>query len=166
MRWEAATIRGRILRCHPEPAPWEGREGTTIVTDGIDAYNEVVRILQLDVDATNDSDVSRFNEAFDENAWIFFIDVDGVLHKSVLSQNLEKRASPPSWGTVGRCVSVIQEGESARVQLSFDLAGGPTRWIDFHDLLRITGVWKITNSSARIAASRSGQPLTLERTTL
>ena len=46
----------------------------------------------------------------DRHAWIFFIDGDGVLHKNLISENFEDWASPPSWGTVGRFVSVTQGG--------------------------------------------------------
>jgi hypothetical protein len=53
----------------------------------------------------------------------------------------------PSSGVVGRFVSVTQVGDAASVQPSFDsdkLCGR----IDFHGLLRINGVWKITNKTA------------------
>jgi hypothetical protein len=39
-------------------------------------------------------------------------------------------------------------GDAASVQLSFDIAGESTGWIDFHNLVRINGVWKITNKTA------------------
>ena len=50
-------------------------------------------------------------------------------------------------GCRGRFISVTQVGDAAAVQLSWDLdkfAG----YIDFHNLLRINGVWKITNKTA------------------
>ena len=78
-------------------------------------YDEIVRVMQLYVDATNDNDASKFKEAFDEDAWIFFIDGDGVLHKNLISENFEDWASPPSWGTVGRFVSVTQGGGGRRL---------------------------------------------------
>jgi len=39
-------------------------------------------------------------------------------------------------------------GDAASVQLSFDPKDRPYGWIDFHNLLRINGVWKITNKTA------------------
>ncbi len=54
---------------------------------------------------------------------------------------------PPSWGVVGRFISVTRVGDAAAVQLSFD-SGKSNGWIDFHNLLRINGVWKITNKTA------------------
>jgi hypothetical protein len=44
---------------------------------------------------------------------------------------------------------VTQVGDSAAVQLSFDRASDKSSgWIDFHNLLRINGDWKITNKTA------------------
>jgi hypothetical protein len=55
---------------------------------------------------------------------------------------------PTQFGRVGRFISVTQVGDAAAVQLSFDPADKPYGWIDFHNLLRINGVWKITNKTA------------------
>ncbi len=117
------------------------------MTARTDDYDAIVRVVQLYVDAFNDNDVSKLKEAFDKDAWIFYIDADGVLHKNLISDSFERWAAPPSAGVVGRCVSVTQVGDAASVQLSFasEMIGG---WIDFHNLLRINGVWKITNKTA------------------
>jgi len=53
----------------------------------------------------------------------------------------------PSWGVVGRFISATQVGDAASVQLSWDREKS-SGWIDFHNLLRINGVWKITNKTA------------------
>jgi ketosteroid isomerase-like protein len=116
------------------------------VTKRTDDYDEIVRVVQLYVDGFNDNDVSKFREAFHEDAWIFFIDAEGVPHTRLISECFEAWASPPSSGIVGRFISVTQVGDAASVQLSFDSAANG--WIDFHNLLRINGVWKITNKTA------------------
>jgi ketosteroid isomerase-like protein len=119
------------------------------MTARTDDYDEIVRVVQLYVDGFNDNDVSKLREAFHEDAWIFFIDAEGGLHKNLISANFEAWASPPSSGIVGRIVSVTQVGDAASVQLSFDSATNRSSgWIDFHNLLRINGVWKITNKTA------------------
>ena len=110
-------------------------------------YDEIVRVVKLYVDAFNDNDVGKLREAFDADAWIFYIDASGVLHKNLISEDFEKWAAPPSRGVVGRFISVTQVGDAAAVQLSFD-AEKSSGWIDFHNLLRINGVWKITNKTA------------------
>jgi len=100
------------------------------------------------VDAQNENDISKLREAFHEDAWIFYIDGDGILHKHLISESFEAWASPPSSRVVGRFISVTRVGDAATVQLSFDYADRPYGWIDFHNLVRINGVWKITNKTA------------------
>jgi hypothetical protein len=117
------------------------------MTARTDDYDAITRVVQLYVDAFNDNDIGKLREAFDENAWIFYIDADGKLHKNLISESFEKWASPPSAGVVGRVISVTQVGDAATVQLSFD-ANKASGWIDFHNLLRVNGVWKITNKTA------------------
>ncbi len=118
------------------------------MTARTDDYDAIVRVMRLYIDAFNDNDVSKFREAFDEDAWIFYIDADGSLHKHLISEDFERWAAPPSWGVVGRFVSVTQVGDAAAVQLSFDSEKSGGGWIDFHHLVRINGAWKITNKTA------------------
>ncbi len=119
------------------------------MTARTDDYDEIVRVVQLYIDGFNHNEAGNFREAFDENAWIFYIDADGKLHKNLISEDFEKWAKPPSRGVVGRFISVTQVGDAAAVQLSFDsISDKSAGWIDFHNLLRINGVWKITNKTA------------------
>ena len=119
------------------------------MTKRTDDYDEIVRVMQLYIDAFNDNDIGKLREAFHEDAWIFYIDADGGLHKNLISESFENWASPPSWGAVGRFISITQVGDAASVQLSFDRVSDKFQgWIDFHNLLRINGVWKITNKTA------------------
>jgi hypothetical protein len=112
-------------------------------------YDEIVRVVQLYIGGFNDNDINKFKEAFDEDAWMYYINPDGSLYKDLISKSFEGWASPPSSGIVGRFISVTQVGDAASVQLSFDYASGRSDgWIDFHNLLRINGVWKITNKTA------------------
>jgi len=117
------------------------------MTARTDDYDAIVRVVQLYVDAFNDNDIGKLKEAFLEDAWIFYIDADGNLQKNLISESFEKWASPPSAGVVGRVISVMQAGDAATVQLSFD-ANKTSGWIDFHNLLRVKGQWKITNKTA------------------
>jgi ketosteroid isomerase-like protein len=128
------------------------------VTARTDDYDEIVRVIQLYIDGFNDNDVDKFHAAFDEDAWIFFIDQQGALKKSLISEAFDAWAAPPSSGIVGRLISVTQVGDAATVQLSFDAESDKrSGWIDFHNLLRIDGVWKITNKTA-VHSSRSVTP--------
>jgi ketosteroid isomerase-like protein len=118
------------------------------MTARTDDYDAIVRTVRLYIDAFNDNDISKLREAFHEDAWIFYIEEDGSLVKNLISESFERWAAPPSWDVVGRIISVTQVGDAASVQLSFDEAAETTGWIDFHNLLRINGKWKITNKSA------------------
>jgi hypothetical protein len=93
------------------------------MTARTDDYDEIVRVVQLYIDGFNHNDISKFKEAFDEDAWIFFIDADGGLHKNLISESFEEWASPPSSGIVCRIISVAQVGDAASVELSFDPKG-------------------------------------------
>src|SRR5450631_428988 len=85
-------------------------------------HDEIARVIQLYIDGFNDNDVGKFKEAFHEDAWIFFVDAEGVLHKRLISDKFKEWATPPSWGVVGRFISVTQVGDVASVQVSFDRA--------------------------------------------
>jgi hypothetical protein len=58
-----------------------------------------------------------FKGAFDEDAWIFYIDADGVLHKNLISEPFEGWSTPPRSNANCRIVSVTEMG---------DVAGGRT----------------------------------------
>ncbi len=100
------------------------------MTARTDDYDAIVRVMQLYIDGFNDNEASKFREAFDKDAWIFYIDADGKLHKNLISDDFERWAMPPARGVVGRFISVTQVGDAAAVQLSFD-ADKAWGWIDF-----------------------------------
>ena len=56
------------------------------MTARTDDYDEIVRVVRLYINGFNDIDISKFKEAFDQDAWIFFIDADGGLHKNLISR--------------------------------------------------------------------------------
>ena len=118
------------------------------MTKRTDDYDEIVRVVQLYIDGFNDNDIGKFREAFHEDAWMFYIDAEGSLYHRPISESFESWAAPPSLDVVGRVISVTQIGDAANVQLSWDRAAEKSGWIDFHNLLRINGVWKIMNKSA------------------
>jgi len=119
------------------------------MTAKTDDYDAIVRVMQLYIDGFNENDVGMFKEAFHEDAWIFFTEADGSLRKSLISERFETWAAPPSGGVIGRIISVTQVGDAASVQCTWDVASDRSRsFVDFHNLLRIDGVWKIMNKTA------------------
>jgi hypothetical protein len=132
-------------------------------------YDEIIRVVQLYVDAFNGREegpvdgpdpvrVDKLKEAFDEDAWIFFTDADGILRKDLISTHFATWAGPTRNGRLitGRVISVSQAGDVASVLLGFDSSEGKgSSWVDFHALLRMDGIWKITNKTAT-HSSRAG----------
>ncbi len=112
-------------------------------------YDEIVRVMHLYMDAFGKNNVGMLREAFDEDAWIFYIDARGQLRKQLISNAFENWATSPDRAFVGRIVSVTQVGDVASVQLSLESeTNSKDTWIDFQSLLRVNGVWKITNKTA------------------
>jgi hypothetical protein len=60
------------------------------MTKRTDDYDEIVRVIHLYLDAANENDLNKLKEALDENAWMFFIDADGALHKGVMREMFEE----------------------------------------------------------------------------
>ncbi len=112
-------------------------------------YDKIVRVVQLYIDGFNACDSAKFKEAFHENAWIFYTDAAGALHKDLLANCFEEWATPPGATIAGRIIAVTQAGDVATVLLGFDnVPDLADSWVDVHALLRIDGVWKITNKTA------------------
>ena len=126
-------------------------------------YDDIVRVVQLYVNGSNDCDVSKYREAFHEDAWIFYTDQDGVLHNQLIAdafpsmglttadQNCgANHLGDPGWGHcvcaawIRRCVGRLRPSHRHG-----------TSWVDFHTLLRTKGVWKITNKTATHATRAS-----------
>jgi hypothetical protein len=116
-------------------------------------YDDIVRVVQLYVDGFNDGDVSKFKEAFHEDAWMFYTTRDGNLRKTLLDDDVFAHFAAEGSKVDGRIISVLQAGDIANVLLGWDDVADPpdprdNSWVDFHTLLRINGVWKIMNKTA------------------
>jgi hypothetical protein len=126
---------------HSSRAAW-ARAGSSMPATTPD-YAEIVRVAQLYIDGFN-HDIAMLKEAFHEDAWIFFTTADGTLVRYRIWDRLEEWVA----GTdriAGQMIAVRQAGDVANVLLRF---GGESAWIDFHSLIRVDGVWKITNKTA------------------
>jgi hypothetical protein len=122
-------------------------------------YDEIVRVIHLYTDGCSIREggpadgpdpvrVAMLREAFHEDARIFFNNPEGTLRKFRIWDNIEVWASF-RYHITARIISVTQAGDVASVLLGFDNANGVEQsWVDCHALLRINGVWKITNKTA------------------
>ena len=107
-------------------------------------YDEIVRTIHLYIDGFNTHDSSKFREAFHKDAWIFYFGKDGKLNNWLLGdKTFQEWANEDGEPIQPRIISVNQMGDVANVLLGFG-----DEWVDFHNLARIDGVWKITNKTA------------------
>jgi hypothetical protein len=119
-------------------------------------YDEIVRVVQLYIDGFRTGNTALFEEAFHNDAWIFFTEADGTLVKAPTRDCYQEWASSPNPNIKGRIVTVTQAGEIANVLLGWDdPAEGADSWVDLQNLIRLDGVWKITNMTAT-HTSRAG----------
>ena len=135
----------------------------TTTTDGTATtpdYDAIVRVVQLYIGASNDGDIAKYKEAFHEDAWIFFTDAAGTLHKALLADCFEEwaaQAKAHPAHIVGRIISVHQAGDVAGVLLVLDnTTDRSDSLVDIHSLLRIDGVWKIMNKTATHSSRAAG----------
>src|SRR5262245_3726146 len=83
---------------------------TTATATPTPDYDEIVRVVQLYLDGWNGG-VDKLKEAFHEDAWIFFTDADGKLHKDLLTERFERWAAATGRRIKGRFLSVTQAGD-------------------------------------------------------
>ena len=110
-------------------------------------YNEIIHVVQLYIEGWK-GDINKFQEAFHEDAWIFFTDPKGHLHNYLLKDCFDSWAKT-NWEIDPRIIAVNQIGDIANVTLEFNNVSNPSAsFVDSHNLLKINGVWKITNKTA------------------
>ena len=109
-------------------------------------YDKIVAATRLYIDGFNERELDKVQEAFHEDATMFFTNEDGKLHVVSLDEKVfGKWAWPgePRPPIELRIISVAQMGDAAAVALAFG-----DDWLDFHNLARVDGEWKITNKTA------------------
>jgi ketosteroid isomerase-like protein len=115
---------------------------------------EIRRVVQLYADGYGSGETGMFEEAFHEEAWIFYTQADGALGAERLRpRSFEVWASFPRSAT--RVLNIVQAGDVAHVMLVCDI-GAEGSWLDLLSLLKIQGAWRITNKTAT-HISRAGE---------
>jgi hypothetical protein len=79
-----------LIGCSGEIRNEEMKTREVVVTARTDDYDEIVRVVQLYVDGFNDNDINKFKEAFDEDAWMYYIKPDGSLYKDLISKSFSR----------------------------------------------------------------------------
>lgn len=96
-----------------------------------------------------------FAEAFEPDAWIFFKDKKGKLHKWLLADRFSEWAAT-GWKIEGQVRSITQSGDTATVILGFNNEScRDASFVDTLTFLKVNGQWRITNKTA-VHRSRSG----------
>jgi hypothetical protein len=122
---------------------------TTSMRSSAPDYDEIVRVVHLYSDAFGAGNINMFEEAFHEDAWIFFTDAEGNLVRCLISECFEEWSQPAGGKANGRVISVTQAGDIANVLLGWDRPDDMANsYVDLHNLIRLDGVWKITNKTA------------------
>jgi hypothetical protein len=120
-------------------------------------YDEIVRVVHLYSDAFGAGDINMFKEAFHADAWIFFTDAEGNLVRCLISDCFEEWSQPAMGKANGRVISVTQAGDIANVLLGWDRPDDAANsYVDLHNLIRLDGVWKITNKTATHISRAAG----------
>ncbi|MDP9026224.1 MAG: nuclear transport factor 2 family protein [Actinomycetota bacterium] len=107
---------------------------------------EIRRVVQMYGDGFGSGETRLFEDAFHEEAWIFYTHADGTLGADRLRpRSFEVWASLPR--AVIRILKVTRSGDVANVMLVCDI-GSEGAWLDLHNLLKVDGAWRITNKTA------------------
>lgn len=123
---------------------------------GVPDYDAIVQVVHLYSDAFGADDVAMFEEAFHEDAWIFYTAEDGSLTRCPIKDCFAEWAQPTMGRAHGRVISVTQAGDIANVVLGWDRPEDMANsYVDLHNLIRLNGTWKITNKTAT-HTSRAG----------
>lgn len=89
-----------------------------------------------------------FEQAFDSNALIYFIDAANKRHNYLL-QDCFDGWSRTNWALEFELLNVDIVGEIATVKLIFKNISAPqSSFLDIHSLMKIDGHWKIVNKLA------------------
>lgn len=116
---------------------------------------QIRRAVQLYADGFGSHETRLFEEAFHPDAWIFFTEADGTVTASRLADLFDEWASTVDRATI-RVIDITRSGDIANVLLLWRCGSPDNTWLDLHNLLKINGVWKITNKTAT-HFSRAGE---------
>ena len=109
---------------------------------------DIRRVVQLYADGFGSGETRLFEEAFHEAAWIFFTEADGTLRASRLRPDSFSQWAAGNERATIRVLKVTRSGDVANVLLVWSSDDPGNTWLDLHNLVKIDGVWKITNKTA------------------
>ena len=114
--------------------------------DAVRGYDEVSRVVQLFLDGEAQGDATRLKEASHPDARMFG-SVAGTRYDMPIAEFIELAVQEP--GDTGnhraRILSVLQTGDAAVAQVAEEGYWGTLSFIDYFQLARIEGTWKVVS---------------------
>jgi hypothetical protein len=122
----------------------QANEGNTGVADVVSDYDAIHRVLQLCTEGEAKGDVGKLREAFHSDARMFGI-LAGERYDVPIEELFElAQSAPADTGNYrSRVLSVQQTGDAAVGVVAEEGYWGTVSFIDYFQLARIEGDWKI-----------------------
>jgi Putative lumazine-binding len=132
----------------------EGNIG--VAADVVSDYDAICRVLQLCTEGEAKGDVAKLREAFHADARMFG-SIAGTRYDVPIEELFELAESEPAdTGTYrSRILSVQQTGDAAVAVVAEEGYWGSLSFIDYFQLARIDGGWKIV---CKLFAHTGGEP--------
>ena len=134
----------------------QANEGNIGAADVVDDYDAICRVLQLCTEGEAKGDVAKLREAFHADARMFG-SIAGTRYDVPIEELFELAESEPAdTGTYrSRVLSVQQTGDAAVAVVAEEGYWGSLSFIDYFQLARIDGDWKIV---CKLFAHTRGEP--------
>ncbi len=134
----------------------QANEGNIGVANVVDDYDAICRVLQLCTEGEAKGDVGKLREAFHADARMFG-SLAGTRYDVPIAELFELAESAPAdTGTYrSRVLSVQQTGDAAVAVVAEEGYWGSISFIDYFQLARIDGDWKIV---CKLFAHTGGEP--------
>ena len=116
------------------------------MTDATAEYREIHRLLELYIEGSAKGDGDKLREVFHEDARMYGM-AGGIRYDVPIAEFIEEAvAMPADTGKYeGRVTSLTQLGDVAAAVVAEDGCWGEVSFVDFFQLVRIEGAWKIVN---------------------
>ena len=134
----------------------QAREGHTGTQDVVSDYDAISRVLELCTEGEAKGDVSKLKEAFHADAHMFG-DLAGERFDVPIEELFKLAESDPAdtGNYRSRVLSVQQTGDAAVGVVAEENYWGTVSFIDYFQLARIEGDWKIV---CKLFAHTGGEP--------
>ena len=114
----------------------------------VDDYDAIRDVVQLCLDGEAKGDVAKLQEAFHQDAWMFG-ELAGTRYDVPIQSLFDMAAEGPAdtGSYQSRILSITQLGDVATATVAEEGYWGTVSFVDFLNLCRIEGTWKIVNKT-------------------